>query len=316
MFQNVLFRSFAAVALAAALLTATARADSITHGATTINMEFVTVGNPGNAGELSGAGAGGYGPDAIVGAVDYKYRIGKYEVTENQWDAVVAANTSDLLSDPGYWSGEQPAAQFSWLEAAMFCNWLTSGDVTLGAYAINGIGVVTGIDRDSAISTYGSVYVIPTENEWYKAAYYDPNKGGAGVPGYWDYPTKHDSPSVPDGIDYYGDTTFDAVFDDGYDQGHPNDVDNAGVLSAYGTMGQGANVWEWNETAIGSSRGFRGGVWSDNSSILAASRRWYSYPTIEYRYVGFRVANVPEPGSITLLLWGAIAAMKWWRRRR
>jgi formylglycine-generating enzyme required for sulfatase activity len=305
MFEKRLFRSLAAAAFAAALLATTARADSITHGATTINMEFVTVGNPGNSNDDTG-----------YGRVDAKYRIGKYEVTENQWDAVVAANTGDLLNDPGCWSGEQPAAEFSWHEAAMFCNWLTSGNVTLGAYAINGSGVVTGIDRDSAISTYGSVYVIPTENEWYKVAYYDANKGGPGVPGYWDYPTKHDSPSLPDGIDFAGDTAFDAVFyDGGYNSG-PNDVDNAGVLSAYGTMGQGGNVWEWNETAIGSSRGLRGGGWYNFSLTLAASSRNYAGPTFEDDVIGFRVANVPEPGSISLLLFGAIAAMKWWRRRR
>ena len=198
----------------------------------------------------------------------------------------------------------------------MFCNWLTSGNVTQGAYAINGSGVVTGIDRDSAVSTYGTVYVIPTEDEWYKAAYYDPDKGGAGVPGYWDYPTKHDDPSVPDGIDFDGDTAFDAVFYQGYDQGHPNDVDNAGVLSAYGTMGQGGNVWEWNETAIGSTRGLRGGDWLYDSDPLAASGRSKYNPMRELFTVGFRVANVPEPGSITLLLCGGIAGLMWWRRWR
>ena len=41
-------------------------------------------------------------------------------------------------------------------------------------------------------------YWIPTENEWYKAAYYDPSKGGVGVPGYWNYPTRSDT--VPSGV--------------------------------------------------------------------------------------------------------------------
>ncbi|MDP7691263.1 MAG: SUMF1/EgtB/PvdO family nonheme iron enzyme, partial [Vicinamibacterales bacterium] len=50
------------------------------------------------------------------------YFIGKYEVTENQWDAVSGASTTDLLDDPGYWSGDQPVAEISWHESAMFCN--------------------------------------------------------------------------------------------------------------------------------------------------------------------------------------------------
>ena len=53
-------------------------------GAQIVNIETVTVGNPGNAGELSGAGAGGTGDTRISGAVDYVYNIGKYEVTAGQ----------------------------------------------------------------------------------------------------------------------------------------------------------------------------------------------------------------------------------------
>jgi len=56
-----------------------------------INIDFVTVGNAGNAGELSGEGAGGYGLDAIVGGVDYVYQIGKYEVTNAQYTAFLNA---------------------------------------------------------------------------------------------------------------------------------------------------------------------------------------------------------------------------------
>lgn len=49
------------------------------------------------------------------------------------------------------------------------------------------------------------------------------------------------------------------MFLDTFGSPGPNAVDNAGVPSAYGTMGQGGNDWEWNETAIGSSCGLRGG---------------------------------------------------------
>jgi formylglycine-generating enzyme required for sulfatase activity len=203
----------------------------------------------------------------------------------------------------------------------MFTNWLTSGDVTKGAYTVNGSGEVTGIDRASAQSTYGTTYFLPTEDEWYKAAYYDPNKSGGG---YWDYPTRSDI--LPDGIDVEGDTSFDAVFRDGvwwYPPERPNSVDNTGVLSAYGTMGQGGNVWEWNETAIGSSRGIRGGRWLGESNFLHASHRASYDPATPENYgIGFRVASsevvVPEPSSLvafaSLGLTG-IAIMGWRRNR-
>jgi hypothetical protein len=49
------------------------------------SLEFVTVGNPGNIGELSGVNAGGSGPDRTCGAVAYAYQIGKFEVTCAQY---------------------------------------------------------------------------------------------------------------------------------------------------------------------------------------------------------------------------------------
>ena len=204
----------------------------ITHGGTSVSVDFVTVGDAGNTADTRYDSTG-------YGAVGYNYNIGTYEVSENQWDTV-AGITGDLLDDSGYWSGgDLPVGHISWHEAAMFCNWLTSGDVTQGTYTIDGAGLVTSINRASAQSTYGTAYFIPTEDEWYKAAYY---KGGGTNAGYWDYPTQHALSSPPDGIDFFGDATFDAVFNDGYAQGQPNDVNNAGVLSAYGTMGQGGNV--------------------------------------------------------------------------
>ena len=290
-----------------------AQAGIITHGGTSINMDFVTVANPGNASDSSGI-------PTWCGAVDYVYDIGKYEVSENQWDAVVAANTNDLLDDPGYWSGNQPVAHVHWSEVALFCNWLTSGDVTQGAYLVNGSGEVTEVNRTSALSAYGTVYVIPTVDEWYKAAYYDPDKpGGAG---YYNYPTKSDF--TPDGIDFNGDTVFDAVFDDGYRPTSTNDVDNAGVLSPYGTMGQGGNVQEWNETHYPPDplvRGLRGGSYTDGHLYLSTNTPQTSITfTAQSHGLGFRVASiapVPEPSSIAvwtliLLTFCGIG----WRRRK
>ena len=76
--------------------------DAVVDFQTTMDMPFMDVGNPGNAGELSGSGAGGYGPDAIVGAVDYAFRMGKFEVTAGQYteflNAVAATDTYGLYN--------------------------------------------------------------------------------------------------------------------------------------------------------------------------------------------------------------------------
>ena len=65
-------------------------------------IETVSVGNPGNAGELSGAGAGGCGGDRFCGAVDYTYRIGKFEITAGEYaeflNAVAVTDTYELYN--------------------------------------------------------------------------------------------------------------------------------------------------------------------------------------------------------------------------
>jgi len=170
------------------------------------------------------------------------------------------------------------------------------------------------MDHQTAGATFGTAYFIPSEDEWYKSAYHKNNGVTGGAANYWDYPTGSDS--VPTAV-YGGTAAGTAVF---YASPviptAPADVNNAGGLSPYGTMGQGGNVWEWNEALIGSSRGVRGGCWGDYSDGLASSGGADISPTAENLGFGFRVASVPEPGSIILLVCGAIAALILWRRRK
>lgn len=269
----------------------TAKADQITHGGTSVTMDFANVGDPGNANDIHDAG---------YGAVDYAYRIGTYEVSSNQWNAVVGADTNDLLFDPGSWSGNRPVGAITWHEAAMFTNWMTSGDVTQGVYAVNASGQVTGIDRASAHSTYGTAYHLPTENEWYKAAYYD-----ATADTYYDYATGSDAAPTPVAS---GTGAGTAVYNQSGSQG-PADVSQAGGLSPYGTMGQGGNVWEWTETLTGSDTCVvRAGHWINPSVALQADTRGGSFLVLGAgNHTGFRVAStaaaaVPEPSSLAALV--------------
>ncbi len=99
-------------------------------------------------------------------------------------------------------------------------------------------------------------------------------------------------------------------------------VDSAGGLSPYGTMGQGGNVFEWNESAFDGSnssstnaRVYRGGVWLYGGYYLRSVYRDFSDPTVEDDYIGFRVASVPEPSTYALLLMAGAGWLLWKRRK-
>jgi MYXO-CTERM domain-containing protein len=107
-------------------------------------------------------------------------------------------------------------------------------------------------------------------------------------------------------------------------------VDSAGGLSPYGTMGQGGNVFEWNESAFDGSnslssegRAIRGGLWVNSEGGLRSLDRFDLDPSVEGSSLGFRVASaasveaIPEPGTwaAAVLLAGAAGYVRWRRRR-
>ncbi|MDD5064096.1 MAG: SUMF1/EgtB/PvdO family nonheme iron enzyme [Phycisphaerae bacterium] len=290
-----------------------------------IDIDFVTIGNPGNPGdtrvptpEYGATLANPYG----CGAVSYNYRIGKYEVTNAQWNAFTAAagaptgNLSNAYDQSAYFTGaQQPTNRVSWYEAAQFCNWLTSGDKSLGAYQFSGDntnpGDFLGIDRTAAQATYGTVYVIPTETEWYKAAYHK-NDGVTG--NYWLYATQVQWDNTPSNALINPDPGNNANFylHSGYTVGSPDYLTNVGEFensdSAYGTFDQSGNVWEWNETLVdGPSRGCRGGGYDYGLGGLNSGGRGWQDPANEAVAVGFRIAEIPEPCSLVLLSLGGLA---------
>lgn len=294
------------------LFATTAQADSFGSGANAFDIPFVTIGNPGNAADTTGS------PNP-AGSVANTYRIGQFEVTE---DAVRKANAAGglgiTLDDRA--NDNAPATSVSWFEAAQFVNWLNTSSGSTEAYKFNGGNFELWQPADAGYNSANEFrnsqakYFLPSADEWYKAAYHDASAGTAGT--YFDYPTGSDTAPIAVASGTAADT---AVFSQLFVQG-PAEVTLAGGASPYGTVGQGGNVFEWEETTFdllndgsSSSRGVRGGGFYNLSSDLLSSVRLSFNPTNEVNIFGFRVASIPEPSSLLL---GAMATVGMLLRRR
>jgi hypothetical protein len=294
------------------------------QGAPPVVIETVTVGNPGNAGDPIQF-------QGTFGAVGYVYAIAKYEVTAGQYAAflnAVAATDTYGLYNVNMWAlaegckiqrtgsagsytysvapdwANRPANYLSWGDAARFANWLHNGqptgaqDLTTtedGSYFLD--GMMMDKELEDVVREPDATWVIPTENEWYKAAYHK-NDGVTG--NYWNYPTRAMSGVSNDLID--PDPGNNATFRDimgGYTIGPPYYRTEVGAhensVSAYGTFDQGGNVQEFNETVPESDiRGIRGGSYFSGDIMGKWDRPVDMHSSDEFRDLGFRVGTLPR----------------------
>jgi formylglycine-generating enzyme len=298
-----------------------------------VDIETVIVADPGNVSDNTG-----------FGRVDYTYKIGKYEVTNAQYrvflNAVAATDTFNLYNPEmsGEYGGiirigtsgnytyaekapgwdTKPVNFVSWEESFRFANWLHNGQPTGvqnnlttedGAYTFTG-------ERQVGPRNPGAKVFLPSENEWYKAAYY---KGGGTNAGYWDYATRSDicPNNNPPGQDTGNSANY---YSNGYSVGSPFYSTEVGAYalsySPYGTYDQNGNVWEWNESIFHSdgAYGRRGGCWSTGgtaASLMADAREDHGgYAYTVSNDIGFRVAEVPEPATLSLIVLGGLALLR------
>jgi len=313
-----------------AFLAGTAAADTFGTGVNQFAIDFVPI--SGDAGDLGNWPAGsGY---AFTGVNRNDYRMGKFEVTNDQWTKFkaelgvpVTGNPSSAYDSEPYWTGTNvPTNYVSWYEAAQFVNWLNTSTGHQAAYKFTGTqgtGDYT-LATWSSAEAYGGTnlyrhkdafYYLPTEDEWVKAAYWN----GTSLQTYATKPgeTLHQGDGTNGtGWNYYS---------NGYAT-NPYGPWNVGSGSEElnGTFDMMGNVWEWMESPYSdpnygtvSARGLRGGSFNSGGTgnYLASSDRYYNSPDNEISAFGFRVASeVPEPSSVVLLSLGGLALIK--RRRR
>ena len=293
-------------------------------GTQAVTIDWVTVGNAGNANDDTGHGS-----------VSEVYNIGKYEVTAGQYteflNAVAATDTHNLYNKFRMWTGEdgckiqqsgtsgsysysvasdranRPVNYVSWYDSLRFSNWLHNGQPTGPQNDTTTEDGAYDMTYGSAAIRSGANFWLPNEDEWYKAAYHK-NDGVTGS--YFDYPTSSDSVPGRDMTEATNPGNNANYYDNGLLIGSPYYRTEVGEFelsdSPYGTFDQGGNVMEWNETQIASSRGVRAGSYYLPDDTLSSTTRMMFYPGDEFYWLGFRVATVPEPCSLVLLFLGGL----------
>lgn len=297
-------------------------AGSVGISQATVVVDMVTVGNPGNSADTTG-----------YGAVNYTYQIGKYEISNAQYAEflnTVAKSDPYGLYNPdaagssrggivrsgsdgsyvytvkdGY--ANLPINYVSFADAARFVNWLTNGQGTAstetGSYDMS--QPLATVTRMAPQSGQLVQYFVASEDEWYKAAFYDPTLGeGAG--GYWDYATM--SNTIPTAVAPPSAVANRANWDNiiGVPSAHGA---YSASFSYYGTFDQEGNISEILDTILGADRVRRGGNWENKSlTSMGVDSRTTTAPTAEGRTLGFRIVMVTVPEPSTTMLFGLSAA--------
>lgn len=290
-------------------------------GADFVPMEMVKVGQAGNAPD----------PATGFGSVDYDYWIGTTEVTNAQYarflnfvdpegvnphelyntnmgsDLPVSRGGINFLTTAPSGSKYQakplhankPVSYVSFFDAARFANWMGTGDTERGFYTFTGLASLA--EEGTHGPSFGTPYVaLPSENEWYKAAYH---KGDGPSSNYWLYPTQSNAApliatSLPNGdvanpginVANYN---FGADWNDSAGLGNVTTVGSAGPhsIGPYGTYDQGGNSWEWCSTSIGGLRVMRGGsLWSPLEFMQSLHRSDY-FPETGGSSLSFRLSS-------------------------
>lgn len=312
------------LACVVALASSAAMADEFT---------WVTVGNPGNPGNPG---------NNNFGAVAYSYQISALETTNAQYTAflneadptglnarllynvVMGSDVNGGITNtgtsgavyavkPGF--ANVPVNFVSWHSAARFVNWLTTGGTSTetGSYDLANLG---------AGRLASAIYVLPSFDEYYKAAFYT----GSGST-YTLYQTNSDTTPTASGV---GSASGNTAIYGGAAAAPPatgpiavgsfaNSKSFFGLLDALG------NVTEYtdNLNGTGTQATRVGGNWNMDSSLLASvnanAAPGFGPLNTANSTTGFRVAMVPEPGAISLAIMGGLALLgagtvKRWRK--
>jgi formylglycine-generating enzyme required for sulfatase activity len=198
------------------------------------------------------------------------FYLGKYEVTQAQYMAVIGTNPSQFNATG---NGNRPVEKVNWTEAVAFCTQLTTQEQAAGRLPA------------------GWAYVLPTESQWEYAC-----RAGTTTRFSW-------GDSIASTNANYN---WDGGANDGNDFKQTRDVGQY-AANPWGFFDMHGNVWEWTADwyqaaypsgnpvvdptgpASGSYRVKRGGSWDNGGTDLRSTRRHGTSPGNRNYGMGFRV---------------------------
>ncbi|MFU8828923.1 MAG: SUMF1/EgtB/PvdO family nonheme iron enzyme, partial [Phycisphaerales bacterium] len=196
---------------------------------------------------------------------------------------------SDFVPVPGY---ENHGIAPSWRGAALYANWLHHGQTSdpekllIGAYDATTFGQdANGTPTDQYEKLPGARFWIPSQDEYIKAAYYDPNRYGDGEGGYWTYPDASDTPLLPGLPEEGGETN---AFNWGFNNYDLPIGSYADVRSAYGLLDASGMLHEWTSTEAATGRRLLGTSSVGGTDYIL---------TLVNDQVGFAITQTATPGS-------------------
>lgn len=241
------------------------------------DIDFVTVGSPGNRGANPTEAPFWPAWAGTLGAVDHEFRIAQTNITNTQWLEFLNAYAPHYTGNQGsssltgffiFKTGTQPngnpiyqilpgaeqyTAPIEWRMAARYANWLHNAKSTdawafeNGAYDTSTFGqvVIGGVTHltDQVTHNPDAKFWIPTTSEYAKGAYYDPNRYGPGDEGYWIQPNGGDDQLLagPPGV---GEAAGDWLTELGIDvRSYPQTLSPWGMMDVSSTERQHTEGW-------------------------------------------------------------------------